>query len=169
MHFASLDAVSHGDHHPFWKDQIGLSLTQILLLQSIFSAATVLLEYPSGYISDRLGYRTALTIATRARYGGVGDSIPWPTPLPRSSLPRSCSASPCRSSAVPTAPCSSRPCGRKGGGALRALRGADERLRPGRARPSGALFAGLLYASAPCCPSSFRWRSGCWLFPWFAP
>jgi MFS family permease len=48
----------------FWKDHIGLSLTQILLLQSIFSAATVVLEYPSGYISDRLGYRNALTIAT---------------------------------------------------------------------------------------------------------
>jgi MFS family permease len=48
----------------FWKDQIGLSLTEILLLQSIFSAATVLLEYPSGYISDRLGYRTALTVAS---------------------------------------------------------------------------------------------------------
>ncbi len=48
----------------FWKDHIGLSLSQIMLLQGIFSAATVLLEYPSGYISDRLGYRTALTIAT---------------------------------------------------------------------------------------------------------
>jgi MFS family permease len=48
----------------FWKDEIGLSLTQILLLQSIFSLATVVLEYPSGYISDRLGYRFALNIAS---------------------------------------------------------------------------------------------------------
>jgi MFS family permease len=48
----------------FWKDHIGLSLTEILLLQSIFSIATVLLEYPSGYISDRLGYRTALSFAS---------------------------------------------------------------------------------------------------------
>lgn len=48
----------------FWKEQIGLSLSQILLLQSIFSLATVLLEYPSGYISDRLGYRTALSFAS---------------------------------------------------------------------------------------------------------
>ena len=56
----------------FWKDQIGLSLTQILLLQSIFSAASVLLEYPSGYISDRLGYRTALTIATVLGTAGWG-------------------------------------------------------------------------------------------------
>ncbi len=57
----------------FWKDQIGLSLTQILLLQSIFSVATVLLEYPSGYVSDRLGYRVALTIASV--FGTVGWGI----------------------------------------------------------------------------------------------
>lgn len=56
----------------FWKDHIGLSLTQILLLQSIFSAATVILEYPSGYVSDRLGYRTALTIATVLGTAGWG-------------------------------------------------------------------------------------------------
>lgn len=56
----------------FWKDQIGLSLTQILLLQSIFSAASVLLEYPSGYVSDRLGYRTALTIASVLGTAGWG-------------------------------------------------------------------------------------------------
>ena len=48
----------------FWKDQIGLSLAQILLIQSIFSLATVLLEYPAGYVSDRLGYRVALTFAS---------------------------------------------------------------------------------------------------------
>ena len=56
----------------FWKDHIGLTLTEILLLQSIFSAATVILEYPSGYISDRLGYRNALTIATVLGTAGWG-------------------------------------------------------------------------------------------------
>ena len=56
----------------FWKDHIGLSLTEILLLQSIFSAATVALEYPSGYLSDRLGYRSALTIATIFGTAGWG-------------------------------------------------------------------------------------------------
>src|SRR5512136_324310 len=56
----------------FWKDRIGLSLTQILLLQSIFSIATVLLEYPSGYVSDRLGYRVALTIASVLGIAGWG-------------------------------------------------------------------------------------------------
>ena len=48
----------------FWKDHIGLTLTQILLLQSIFSAATLVLDYPAGYVSDRLGYRCALNIAS---------------------------------------------------------------------------------------------------------
>lgn len=47
----------------FWKDEIGLSLTEILSLQVFFSAASVVMEYPSGYISDRLGYRWALIVA----------------------------------------------------------------------------------------------------------
>jgi len=47
----------------FWKDQIGLSLTQILLLQAIFSLATLVMEFPSGYLSDRLGYRFSLNLA----------------------------------------------------------------------------------------------------------
>jgi len=44
----------------FWTEQMGLSLTEIMLLQAIFSLASVLLEFPSGYLADRLGYRTAL-------------------------------------------------------------------------------------------------------------
>ena len=48
----------------FWKDRIGLSLTQILLLQSILSIVMVVMEYPTGYISDRVGYRVALSIAS---------------------------------------------------------------------------------------------------------
>jgi MFS family permease len=54
----------------FWKDQIGLSLTDILLLQAIFSVASVIFEYPSGYLSDRLGYRTALVLACMLAIGG---------------------------------------------------------------------------------------------------
>jgi MFS family permease len=57
----------------FWKEHIGLTLTQILLLQSIFSIATVLLDYPAGYVSDRLGYRIALNIASL--FGIVGWGI----------------------------------------------------------------------------------------------
>ncbi len=54
----------------FWKDQIGMSLTQILLLQSIFAVAMAVMEYPSGYISDRIGYRKALNYA--ALLGVIG-------------------------------------------------------------------------------------------------
>jgi MFS family permease len=57
----------------FWKDHIGLSLTEIMLLQAVFSLASLCLEYPSGYISDRLGYRFALNIA--ALFGIVGWSL----------------------------------------------------------------------------------------------
>ena len=47
----------------FWKDQIGLSLSEILMLQALFSLATLIMEFPSGYLSDRLGYRFALNLA----------------------------------------------------------------------------------------------------------
>jgi MFS family permease len=57
----------------FWKDHIGLTLTQILLLQGILSVVMVVMEYPSGYISDRIGYRVSLTLA--ALLGMVGWGI----------------------------------------------------------------------------------------------
>ena len=57
----------------FWKDHIGLSLTRILLLQGILSVVMVLMEYPSGYISDRVGYRVSLTLS--ALLGMIGWGI----------------------------------------------------------------------------------------------
>lgn len=56
----------------FWKDHIGLSLTQILLLQGIYSVAMVTMEYPSGYLSDRIGYRAALNVASLLGIFGWG-------------------------------------------------------------------------------------------------
>ena len=56
----------------FWKDCIGLSLTQILLLQGILSVVMVVMEYPSGYVSDRIGYRAALNIASLLGMAGLG-------------------------------------------------------------------------------------------------
>ena len=47
----------------FWKDQVGMSLTDIMTLQAIFSLAAVVSEFPSGYAADRLGRRTSLLIA----------------------------------------------------------------------------------------------------------
>ncbi len=56
----------------FWKDRIGLSLAQIFLLQGVFSTATLVMEYPSGYLSDRLGYRFSLTLASALGVTGWG-------------------------------------------------------------------------------------------------
>lgn len=44
----------------FWKDQIGLSLTDMMVLQAIFGLSSVLLEFPSGYLADRIGHRASL-------------------------------------------------------------------------------------------------------------
>lgn len=56
----------------FWKDHIGLSLAQILLLQSILSVVMVVMEYPTGYVSDLIGYRVTLTIAALLGLAGWG-------------------------------------------------------------------------------------------------
>jgi MFS family permease len=44
----------------FWKDQIGMSLTQVMVLQALFGVSVVVCEFPSGYLADRIGYRTSL-------------------------------------------------------------------------------------------------------------
>lgn len=43
----------------FWQEH-GLTMTQIMLLQSIFSIAIVILEVPTGYFADRMTRRTSL-------------------------------------------------------------------------------------------------------------
>ncbi len=47
----------------FWQDN-GLNLTQIMLLQSLFSLAVVVLEVPSGYFADVFGRKNSLLIAS---------------------------------------------------------------------------------------------------------
>jgi len=54
----------------FWKDQIGLSLTDIMVLQAIFGLAVVLFEFPSGYLADRVGYRRSLLAGTTLLMAG---------------------------------------------------------------------------------------------------
>jgi predicted MFS family arabinose efflux permease len=48
----------------FWKDQIGMSLADIMTLQAIFALAAVVAEFPAGYAADRLGRRMSLLIAS---------------------------------------------------------------------------------------------------------
>ena len=43
--------------------ELGLDMSEILLLQGIFGLAMVLAEFPSGYIADRIGYRRTLMVA----------------------------------------------------------------------------------------------------------
>ena len=46
----------------FWQDN-GLNLTQVMILQSLFSIAVVFLEVPSGYFADIVGRKKTLIIA----------------------------------------------------------------------------------------------------------
>lgn len=62
---------------PFFVDQ-GLSMSQIFLLQSVFSAAYLLWEIPSGIIADRIGHalsiKLSVPIAAAAMIGyGLSD------------------------------------------------------------------------------------------------
>jgi predicted MFS family arabinose efflux permease len=54
----------------FWIDHIGMSVTDVMVLQAIFGIAVVLLEFPTGYFADRVGYRTSLLIG--ALFWGAG-------------------------------------------------------------------------------------------------
>jgi MFS family permease len=48
----------------FWRDQIGMSLTDVMFLQAVFSLSVVIFELPSGYLADRIGYRRSLLVGT---------------------------------------------------------------------------------------------------------
>jgi MFS family permease len=48
----------------FWKDQIGMSITDIMVLQAVFGATVALVQFPSGYFADRVGYRASMLVGT---------------------------------------------------------------------------------------------------------
>ena len=54
----------------FWKDQIGMSLTDIMILQAIFGLSIVLFQFPSGYFADRVGYRASLLVGAALLIAG---------------------------------------------------------------------------------------------------
>jgi len=68
----------------FWRDDLGLDMTQLMGLQAIFAAAIATLEFPCGYLADRIGYRRTLLVAAGisvagwslyARAGGFWDAL----------------------------------------------------------------------------------------------
>ncbi|HEX6244306.1 MAG TPA: MFS transporter [Polyangiales bacterium] len=44
----------------FWTDDLHMSMTTMLSVQALFGFVIALFEFPSGYVADRLGHRTAL-------------------------------------------------------------------------------------------------------------
>jgi MFS family permease len=46
----------------FWKDHVGMSITDVMTLQAAFAATVVALEFPSGHLADRAGYRRSLLV-----------------------------------------------------------------------------------------------------------
>ncbi len=48
----------------FWKQDIGMSMTEILVVQGLFGLVMALFEFPSGYVADRFGYRRTLMAAS---------------------------------------------------------------------------------------------------------
>jgi len=54
----------------FWRDDLGLDMTQLMGLQAIFAAAIAAFEFPCGYLADRIGYRRTLLVAAAFSFFG---------------------------------------------------------------------------------------------------
>jgi MFS family permease len=54
----------------FWKHQLGMSMTEIMVLQAIFGLVVAVFEFPSGYLADRIGYRRSLIAASALAVAG---------------------------------------------------------------------------------------------------
>ncbi|MCB9831718.1 MAG: MFS transporter [Planctomycetes bacterium] len=54
----------------FFKEEIGLDMGEIMLLQGCFGLAMAAFEFPSGYLADRIGYRRSLVLAAIMQVAG---------------------------------------------------------------------------------------------------
>ncbi|MCR9096718.1 MAG: MFS transporter [bacterium] len=54
----------------FQRDLLGLSVREIMIVQAAFGASLVVLEFPSGYLADRIGYRPTMILASATAIGG---------------------------------------------------------------------------------------------------
>ena len=68
----------------FYRQDLGMSMVEIMLMQGGFGLVMALFEFPSGYLADRIGYRRTLVIAAilnavgwslYARADGIGGVI----------------------------------------------------------------------------------------------
>ena len=46
----------------YWQDELGFTMTQVFTIKAVFAGTMGVLELPSGYIADRIGYRKTLII-----------------------------------------------------------------------------------------------------------
>jgi len=56
----------------FQQDHLGLSMAEIMIVQALFGLSLAIFEFPSGYLADRIGYRTSLILASALSIGGWG-------------------------------------------------------------------------------------------------
>jgi len=56
----------------FQRDHLGLSVAEVMLVQAVFGAALAFLEFPSGYLADRIGYRPTMILASAIAVIGWG-------------------------------------------------------------------------------------------------
>jgi len=57
----------------FYREDLGMNMTEIMLVQGGFGLAMAFFEFPSGYLADRIGYRRTLMIS--AVMNSIGYSI----------------------------------------------------------------------------------------------
>lgn len=65
----------------FFKNDIGMTMGEIMLLQGAFGLAMAVFEFPSGYLADRIGYRRTLVFAS------VMNAIGWSLYVRADSIP----------------------------------------------------------------------------------
>ena len=54
----------------YWRDELGFTVAEIFLVHALFGLFTACLEFPGGYLADRIGYRTAMGVASLCSLAG---------------------------------------------------------------------------------------------------
>lgn len=54
----------------YQQDHLGLSMSDIMIVQALFGLSLAFFEFPSGYLADRIGYRPSLMLASAVSMAG---------------------------------------------------------------------------------------------------